>query len=183
MPNYPMYPQNYPQFPTYPQYQQFPQYQQPQMNSFQNGTSSQPMQQPMPQPQPAPVQPPIQSSPPVNVRSEQEARDWPIAPGNSVTFINDNAGYVYTKTSLNQFDRPQFVKYRLVKEEDVEAVHPTPQAPASYQAAPPGPAYALQSDLDALSGDVAAIRADIDAINAKKQDRAKKEEKNEEGEG
>lgn len=164
MPNYPLYPQNYPQYPVYPQYQGFPQYQQPPMPA-----APQPMQQTMQQPQPATMQAPIQSSPPVNVRSEQEARNWPIAPGNSVTFINEGERYVYTKTSLNQFDRPQFVKYRLVKEEDAEIVQnavQAPTAPASYQAPPSRPTYALKSDLEALSGDVAAIRADIETIRS-----------------
>ena len=44
---------------------------------------------------------------------------YPVAPGNSVTFINENEPYCYTKSvDLSQLDRPKFDKYRLVKEED-----------------------------------------------------------------
>lgn len=57
----------------------------------------------------------------VSVHNENEARNYPIAPGNSVTFKDENAPYVYTKTQgFSQLDRPVFEKYRLVKEEDYQ---------------------------------------------------------------
>lgn len=55
----------------------------------------------------------------VRVQNENEARMYPVAPGNSITFINENAPYCYTKSvEMSQLDRPKFEKYRLVKEED-----------------------------------------------------------------
>ncbi len=60
----------------------------------------------------------IQSSGFVSVRSEIEARNYPVAYGNSVTFKDETAPYVYTKTmGFSQLDRPVFDKYKLVKEE------------------------------------------------------------------
>ena len=57
----------------------------------------------------------------VSVHNENEARNYPIAPGNSVTFKDENAPYVYTKTQgFSQLDRPVFEKYRLVKEEEYQ---------------------------------------------------------------
>ena len=54
----------------------------------------------------------------VSVRSEEEARNYPVAYGNSVTFKDENAPYIYTKTmGFSQLDRPIFDKYKLVKEE------------------------------------------------------------------
>ena len=54
----------------------------------------------------------------VSVRSEAEARNYPVAYGNSVTFKDETAPYVYTKTmGFSQLDRPIFDKYKLVKEE------------------------------------------------------------------
>ena len=54
----------------------------------------------------------------VSVRSEEEARNFPVAYGNSVTFKDENAPYIYTKTmGFSQLDRPIFDKYKLVKEE------------------------------------------------------------------
>ena len=57
----------------------------------------------------------------VSVRSMQEAQNYPVAPGNSVMFRDENAPYVYTKTmGYSQLDRPTFERYRLVKEEITE---------------------------------------------------------------
>lgn len=54
----------------------------------------------------------------VSVRGEMEARNYPVAPGNSITFKDETAPYVYTKTmGFSQLDRPTFEKYKLVKEE------------------------------------------------------------------
>lgn len=58
----------------------------------------------------------------VNVRSEAEARNYPVAYGNSITFKDETQPYVYTKTmGFSQLDRPVFEKYRLVKEEAQES--------------------------------------------------------------
>lgn len=54
----------------------------------------------------------------VPVTSEEMARNYPVAQGTSVTFRNENAPYIYTKTmGFSQLDRPIFEKYKLVKEE------------------------------------------------------------------
>ena len=85
----------------------------------------QPMYQPYTQPytqmqnQPQNVAPVQQNGGFVRVQNENEARMYPVAPGNSVTFINENAPYCYTKSvEMSQLDRPKFEKYRLVKEEE-----------------------------------------------------------------
>lgn len=63
----------------------------------------------------------------ITVNSEQQARDWPIAPGNSLTFKDESAPYIYTKTmGLSQFETPIFERYRLTKEENVEPVATAP---------------------------------------------------------
>lgn len=63
--------------------------------------------------------PQIQHSGFVSVRNEEEARSYPVAPGNSVTFKDEALPYVYTKTmGFSQLDQPIFEKYRLVKEEN-----------------------------------------------------------------
>lgn len=55
--------------------------------------------------------------------NENYARNYPVAPGNSVTFKDENAPYVYTKTmGFSQLDRPIFEKFRLVKEDVAESV-------------------------------------------------------------
>lgn len=53
----------------------------------------------------------------IHVPSEDVARNYSVAPGGSVTFIDDNSPYCYTKTAgVNQFDVPTFRKFRLVEE-------------------------------------------------------------------
>ena len=70
-----------------------------------------------------PVQPQaqqqIQNGGIVSVRNRVEAQNYPVAPGNSVTFKDETAPYVYTKTmGYSQLDRPVFEIYRLVKEDN-----------------------------------------------------------------
>lgn len=53
----------------------------------------------------------------VHVQSENEARSYPVAPNNSVTFIDENQPYLYTKTAdASQLGGSRFEKYRLEKE-------------------------------------------------------------------
>ena len=77
---------NYPQFQQ--SFQQPIQPSAPQVNSFQSGSNFQQS-----------IQPQIQNGGFISVRNEQEARNYPIAPGNSVTFKDENMPYVYVKTS------------------------------------------------------------------------------------
>lgn len=66
-----------------------------------------------------PYQQPQQNSGFVSARSIEEAYNWPIAPGNSITFKIENTPYVCTKTKgFSPLEQPVFERYRLVKEED-----------------------------------------------------------------
>ena len=79
----------------------------------------------------------------VSVRSAQEAMSYPVAPGNSIVFKDETEPYCYVKTmGFNQFDRPSFERYRLVKEENT---------PAEAE-------YALKSDLDSLRAEVDSLK-------------------------
>lgn len=113
-------------------------------------------------------QPQIQNGGFIQVHDENEARNYPIAPGNSVTFKDENAPYVYTKTmGFSQLDRPIFEKYRLVKEEDIQAAQnqpvnaPSPQTVNMID-------YALKTDLAALQAEIDALKQRIEELTAKK---------------
>lgn len=87
------------------------------------------MQQPVQQTQTTPQ---IQNGGFVSVRSEADARNYPVAPGNSVTFKDENAPYIYTKTmGFSQLDRPLFEKYRLEKEEVSQTAYEAQTATAN----------------------------------------------------
>lgn len=72
----------------------------------------------------------IQYSGVVQVKTEEEAKGYPVGPGVSVTFKNENEPYMYTKTmGFNQLEQPVFKKYRLVEElDDVEEIAPSHNA-------------------------------------------------------
>lgn len=100
-------PLNY--FPGYGGYNQF----QPQMGAFPNGN----MQMPQSQQNISPVQPVQQNGGFIRVQSEDEARRYPVAPGGSITFIDDNSPHCYVKTvGLSPVDAPIFKRFRLVEE-------------------------------------------------------------------
>lgn len=146
------YPQQYPQYNGYQQYPPYPQYQQP--GQQMQGVLQNP-QQPHGQQQMLPTQmsgtsQQIQSGGFVSVRSIEEAFNYPVQPGKSVTFKDEYAPYVYTKTKgFSQLEEPVFEKYRLVKEENGQTqgqVQEQPQEPKQKEE------YALKSDfLDAIS--------------------------------
>lgn len=94
-----------------------------------------------------PVQQQIQSGGFVPTPNEAFARNYPVAPGNSVTFKDENAPYVYTKTKgFSQLEDPVFEKFRLVRED--EQPIQADQTAAIVQE--PHPDYALMSDYEAL---------------------------------
>jgi hypothetical protein len=86
------------------------------------------------------------------------ARNYPLAPGTSGTFINENEPYCYTKTmGLSQFDRPVFKRYRLVEETD---------EPQDTQSASTTSATAQGSTVipDSVKADIDALRALYDDL-------------------
>lgn len=93
----------------------------------------------------------------VNVRSELEARNYPVGYGNSITFKDETQPYVYTKTmGFSQLDRPVFEKYRLVKEEAQES----PQTPQGGEHT----TYATKTELGALRDVVEALQNKVSNI-------------------
>ena len=57
----------------------------------------------------------------ISVRNVNEAMNYPVAHGMSVTFKDETAPYIYTKTmGFSQMDRPTFEMFKLVKENIVE---------------------------------------------------------------
>jgi hypothetical protein len=121
-------------------------------------------------------QPTIQQSGFVLVPSEQEARNYPVAPGNSVTFKDENAPYCYVKTmGFNQLDRPTFERYRLVKEDGPVTAQNASTSADSVEGNK-NTAYALKSDLAAIWGEIDAIKEKLRTQAEKKTVKARKAE-------
>ena len=82
----------------------------------------------MPYQMPQAPQQPTQTSF-VHVQNEEQAKQWTVALGSSVTFIDDNDPYCYTKSmGMSQFDAPVFKRFRLV-EEPLQSVQNTSEQP------------------------------------------------------
>lgn len=108
-------------------------------------------------------QQPTQTSGFISVRNEQEARSYPVAPGNSITFKDETSPYVYTKTmGFSQLDRPSFEKFKLVKEDAEEITRPTVNPDIE----------SLKSDIDKLWGAIDEIKANVEkpATTRRKKD-------------
>ena len=142
---------------VYPNY--YPQYQAPQYQ-VQMPTQGQPQMQ-------AQAQNQMQTNGLISVHNEQEARNYPIAVGNSITFKDENAPYIYTKTmGFSQLDRPTFDKYRLVKE-DTEPQKEVLSVEADNTA------------LDELKADIEDMRGEIEALKKKLAPKRKPKEEDE----
>lgn len=102
----------------------------------------------------------------VRVQNENEARMYPVAPGNSVVFVDESRPYCYTKTvDQSQLDRPKFERYRLVKEEDTPNIQPTLIVE-----------YAAKTDLEPIWNEINALK---DKLAPKKVQAKKKEDEDE----
>lgn len=100
-------------------------------------------------------QQPIQNGGIVRVASEDDARKYPVAPGYSVTFIDESGTHCYTKTaSFSQFEAPRFEKYRLIKEEE-------PKSELLKGDNEQIPEYATKAEFEALRGEFEALRSEL----------------------
>ena len=110
----------------------------------------------------AQMQPQIQS-PFVMVRSEAEARNYPVAYGNSVTFKDETAPYVYSKTmGFSQLDKPIFEKYRLIKEDSSEEVLEKKEIKDSRF-------DGIKDELSNLGAQINSLWDEIDSLKEKKK--------------
>lgn len=95
------------------------------------------------------MQPQIQNGGIVIVRSEAEARNYPVALGNSVTFKDETSSHIYTKTmGFSQLDTPKFEKYKLIKED-------TPEEQTSSEGV--CDMKPMWQELDGVKGEIAAL--------------------------
>ena len=103
------------------------------------------------------TQPQIQNGGFIPVKSIEEAYNWPVAPGNSVTFKVENSPYICTKTKgFSQLDQPIFEKYRLIKEEEA--------APERNEK--PQNGFDYEAEIKRLWDEVNSLKSLVNAQNA-----------------
>ena len=141
----------------------FPQYPQAYPQGYQFNT-----QQTQAQAQPQQIQQ-IQNGGFVSIRGEQEARSYPVAVGMSVTFKDETAPYIYTKTmGFSQLDTPRFEKFKLVKEDDTPISNVGGPNSHEKEKDIDLSMYVLKSDFDAFKDVVDDMAADLEKLKGKK---------------
>ena len=99
----------------------------------------------------------IQNGGIIPVSSIDVARNYHVAPGTSVTFIDENAPYVYTKTmGFSQLESPRFEKYRLIKEDAVIPSNPPDKDGSDGKA--------MNDTIDGIISEIEAIKEEIKTI-------------------
>lgn len=147
----------------YPYYQPYPAYNQMFQQQLQN------MQQPQQPPQ-------IQNGGFVIVKNINEAMNYAVAPGNSVTFKIESQPYICTKTlGFSQLDQPIFEVFKLVKEEHAESPT-TALEETSVQFFTVDEASALKSEIERLKGEIQFLK---DLIADENKDGGKNDEHDE----
>ena len=90
----------------------------------------------------------------VSVRSAQEAFNYPVALGNSVTFKDETAPYIYVKTrGFSQLEEPVFEQFQLVKVDNSQKATEPAQAASTE--------YALKSDISALKEEIDLLKKKV----------------------
>lgn len=139
-----------------------------QAQALQNMQMPQIMQgQQMQAPQPQAGQ--IQNGGFVIVKDEKEAYEYPVAPGTSVTFIDEARKHLYIKTvGLNMFDKFEFRKF-LITEETVEAEHEAEKVSNHLE-----DIEDLRAGYEELKRQIAGLRKQIESKAANESTAAKK---------
>ena len=115
--------------------------------------------------QPQPMQ--IQNGGFVSVRSAQEAFNYPVALGNSVTFKDETAPFIYVKTrGFSQLEEPIFEQFQLVKVDNSQKAA-EPEQTTSTEYALKSDLATLQKEIDLLKRKVSEFRLSADESEAK----------------
>lgn len=101
------------------------------------------------------------------VRSEEEARKYPLAPGFSMTFFDETKPYCYKKTmSFSPLDHPTFDVYKIVKEESDTQPKATEESVPEWR----NEIDNLQEEIDRLYKEIQALKAKPKPVTKRKED-------------
>ena len=135
-------------------------YQMPQMQMSQQ--IPQQMQQIPQQPQQMQQPQQIQNGGFMLVPSEDIVRTYPVAPGNCVTFKIEGKPIVMEKSmGFSQLEAPRVDRYRLVREEDIQAEPEPVKEQHNYDEDIAQLKDKLQKDIDSLWSEIDVLRGQI----------------------
>ena len=123
------------------------------------------MQAPQMQQMQQPAQPQqIQNGGFIVVRSETDARNYPVAPGNCMTFKIEGQPIVIEKSmGFSQFEAPHIDVYELVKK-DTSQNHGMTQNESKEEKSINTIAYAEKSEIEAILTEIDSIKKDIEQL-------------------
>lgn len=106
----------------------------------------------------------IQDGGVVCVKDETAARNYPIAPGVSMTLIDEPRQHLFIKTmGFNQLEKPVFKKFQLIPESenngDLSGVSPETVKDTSED---------LKPQIELLQSEIEGIKAEIEKLKAEK---------------
>lgn len=123
--------------------------------------------------------PQIQNGGFVSVANENDARNYPVAPGNSVTFKDENSPFVYVKTmGFSQLDRPIFRKFRLIEESENTQPQNIENTANNVQNAD----YTTQEEMKHYMDELATLKKEINTLKSKVGNLTRRKEKRNDGE-
>lgn len=96
----------------------------------------------------------------LSVPSEEVARNYPVALGNSMSFRDENAPYIYTKTmGFSQLDRPVFKRYKLIEEQsDLTTEEPKDNKTINVSD------FVKRSEFERIQTDIDSLKKDIEEL-------------------
>lgn len=102
---------------------------------------------------------------PIPIRNEQEVLNYPVAPGNSVSFKHESEPYIYIKTmGISPFDSPEIVKYERIKE---KIGSPDKSSIDSVQSLKEDDLKLIRDDIESVKAEIKQIKSRIEEINSK----------------
>lgn len=114
-----------------------------------------------------PQQMQIQNGGFVSVRSAQEAFNYPVALGNSVTFKDETAPFIYVKTrGFSQLEEPVFEQFQLVKVDNSQKAA-EPEQTTNTEYALKSELSVLKEEIDLLKKKVSEFKLAVDESEAK----------------
>ncbi|GEM_PF-2988578 len=103
----------------------------------------------------------------ITVRSEEEARNYRVAPGDSITFFNETEPYCYKKTMGNSpLDKPDFKIYQIIEKQENEITQKTGQNTAESNETNKQAIDELKDEISELSTKYKALKEELEEIKA-----------------
>lgn len=113
----------------------------------------------------------------ITVRSEEEARNYPVALGTSVTFFNETQPFCYKKTMGNSpLDKNDFRIYKITEISDTSNLQNLVPTSNETQQTNKYTIEQFKSEIDNIYGEIEALKKQVAELQPKKRIQVRKTE-------